>query len=164
MSDPPEIEPGGEAESGAGVGRQFAVRAVAKGPQVGGLDPAQVTSMYGRVSGQAWFVALVDRFYAGVEADPVLRPLYPDDLTDSKAHLAGFLVQYWGGPMTYSEQRGHPRLRMRHVRFAIGPAERDAWYRHMAAAVAGGGLEPDDEAAFLSYFDMAATSLINQPG
>jgi hemoglobin len=140
------------------------VRAVAKGTQTGGLDPVQVASMYERVGGTDWFVALVDRFYAGVEADPVLRPLYPDDLTDAKAHLAGFLVQYWGGPMTYSEQRGHPRLRMRHVRFAIGVAERDAWYRHMAAAVAAGDLRTEDEAAFLSYFDMASTSLINQPG
>ena len=71
-------------------------------------------------------------------------------------------MQYWGGPTTYSEQRGHPRLRMRHARFAIGTAERDAWYRAMAAAVAGGGLDPADEAAFLTYFEMAATSLVNQ--
>ncbi len=160
MVAPPESD----GPSDAGVGRQFAVRAVAKGPQTGGLDPAQVASMYARVGGEAWFVALVERFYAGVAIDPVLRPLYPDDLSEARAHLAGFLVQYWGGPMTYSEQRGHPRLRMRHVRFAIGLAERDAWFGHMAAAVAAGGLEPDDEAAFLNYFDMAATSLINQPG
>ena len=127
------------------------------------LDPAQVASMYGRVGGRRWFEELVERFYAAVEVDPVLRPLYPDDdLTEARDHLTGFLVQYWGGPMTYSEQRGHPRLRMRHARFAIGQAERDAWYRAMAAAVAGGGLDPEDEAAFLTYFDMAATSLVNQ--
>lgn len=169
----PAVSPGPESNddgglsagpSAAGAGRQFAVRAVAKGEQAGGLDPAQVASMYGRVGGDEWFVALVDRFYSGVEEDPVLRPLYPVDLTAAKAHLAGFLAQYWGGPMTYSEERGHPRLRMRHVRFAIGRPERDAWFAHMAAAVRGGALEPDDEAAFLAYFDMAATSLINQPG
>ena len=80
----------------------------------------------------------------------------------ARERLCGFLVQYWGGPMTYSEQRGHPRLRMRHARFAIGQAERDAWFRAMSAAVAGGGLEAEDEAAFLTYFDMAATSLVNQ--
>jgi hemoglobin len=126
------------------------------------LDPERVASMYERVGGELWFVALVDRFYATVEQDPVLRPLYPADLTGAKAHLTGFLVQYWGGPTTYSEERGHPRLRMRHVRFAIGQAERDAWYAAMAGAVAGGGLAADDEALFLGYFDMAATSLINQ--
>ena len=120
--------------------------------------------MHDRVGGDAWFVALVDRFYATVADDPRLRPLYPDDLTDSKAHMAGFLIQYWGGPTTYSEQRGHPRLRMRHAPFAIGPLERDAWYGAMAAAVRTGGLEPDDETAFLSYFEMAATAMINDPG
>ncbi len=118
--------------------------------------------MYERVGGRPWFEALVARFYAAVEVDPVLRPLYPDDLTDARDHLTGFLVQYWGGPTTYSDERGHPRLRMRHARFAIGGAERDAWYRAMSGAVVAGGLAPDDEAAFLTYFDMAATSLVNQ--
>jgi hemoglobin len=117
--------------------------------------------MYERVGGDAWFVGLVGRFYERVAADATLRPLYPDDLTDAIAHLTGFLVQYWGGPTTYSEQRGHPRLRMRHARFAIGVAERDAWYEAMSASVREAGLAPEDEAAFLAYFDMAATSLIN---
>jgi hemoglobin len=120
-------------------------------------------SLYARVGGDRWFVALVDRFYAGVAGDPLLRPMYPDDLDAAKEHLAGFLVQYWGGPATYSEQRGHPRLRMRHVPFVIGPAERDAWYRHMEAAVKAGGLAPDVEAEVLGYFEMAATHLVNQP-
>jgi hemoglobin len=166
VSDGPPASDGSPPPGGGatGAGRPFAVRAVAKGPQTGGLDPAQVASMYERVGGADWFVALVDRFYAGVATDPTLRPLYPDDLIGPKAHLTGFLIQYWGGPMTYSEQRGHPRLRMRHARFAIGAVERDAWYRHMAAAVGGAGLAPEDESAFLRYFDMAATSLINQPG
>ena len=118
-------------------------------------------TLFDRVGGQRWFVDLVERFYAGVEADSVLRPLYPDDLTDAKAHLAGFLVQYWGGPTTYSDERGHPRLRMRHARWDIGSDQRDAWYGHMAEAVRGGGLSQDDEEAVLDYFDMAATHLLN---
>lgn len=126
------------------------------------MEPSP-NSLYARVGGDAWFVALVDRFYAGVEADPVLQPLYPDDLTDARAHLTGFLIQYWGGPGTYSEERGHPRLRMRHHPFAIGEAERDAWYRHMRDAVVGGGLPTEVEAEVLAYFDNAATHLINHP-
>ena len=146
--------------------RRLAVRGVVSGAQPGGLDPAQVASMYERVGGDAWFVALVDRFYDGVATDPVLRPLYPEqDLRGARARLTGFLIQYWGGPMTYSEQRGHPRLRMRHAPFAIGTAERDAWFGHMAAAVAAGGLAPADEAAFLTYFTSAADAMVNQhPG
>ena len=117
--------------------------------------------MYQRVGGDAFFVALVDRFYAGVAGDPVLRPLYPDDLTDPKAHLALFLIQYWGGPRTYGDVRGHPRLRMRHAPFVITNLERDAWLRHMNEAVRTGGLAPEDEAEMLAYFDMAAHQLVN---
>ncbi len=141
---------------------RLAVRGVIRGEQAGGLDPAQVASMYERVGGQAWFDALVERFYGAVEADPVLAPLYAGrDLVAARQHLAGFLAQYWGGPTTYSQERGHPRLRMRHVPFAIGVPERDAWYRHMSAAVAAGGLSVEDEGAFLAYFAMAADSLVN---
>ena len=84
-----------------------------------------------------FFVALVDKFYAEVAGDPVLLAVYPepDDLTAARHHLALFLAQYWGGPRTYDEERGHPRLRMRHAPFPIGPAERDAWLRHMRAAI-----------------------------
>jgi hemoglobin len=121
-------------------------------------------SLYELVGGTAWFEALVERFYEGVAADPVLRPMYPDDLTESKDNLAGFLIQYWGGPADYSERRGHPRLRMRHVPFEIGAAERDAWFRHMAEAVRSGGLEPEVEDQVLAYFEMAATHLVNRPG
>lgn len=121
----------------------------------------QPGTLYERVGGAAWFEALVDRFYAGVAEDPGLRPLYPDDLTDAKAHLTGFLIQYWGGPADYSRERGHPRLRMRHAPFAIGVAERDAWVRHMTAAVRAGGLSPDDEDQVLAYFELAATQMIN---
>ena len=120
-----------------------------------------VENLYERVGGQPFFDALVDRFYAGVETDPVLRSLYPDDLADPKAHLALFLAQYWGGPPAYSEQRGHPRLRMRHAPFVIGLAERDAWLRHMGDAVRTAGLAPADESALMDYFEMAARSLIN---
>ena len=90
--------------------------------------------------------------------------MYPDDLAESKAHLTGFLIQYWGGPTTYSEQRGHPRLRMRHAPFVIGDAERDAWLTAMTDAVRAGGLEPGDEAAFLAYFEMAADAMVNARG
>ena len=118
--------------------------------------------MFERVGGAAWFDELTKRFYEGVAADPVLRPLYPDDLEPGRVHLRDFLIQYWGGPTTYSEARGHPRLRMRHMPFTITAAERDAWFRHMAAAVKGGGLSAEDEAEMLEYFAMAATHLINQ--
>ena len=127
------------------------------------LDPDTILSMHAKVGGDPWFVALVDRFYATVEDDPRLRPLYPEDLTESKAHFAGFLIQYWGGPDTYSQQRGHPRLRMRHAPFAIGQTERDAWFEAIDGAVRSGGLSDDDVATFLAYFDMAATAMINQP-
>jgi hemoglobin len=121
------------------------------------------TTFYDRVGGAAWFEALTERFYTAVAADPVLRPLYPDDLTAARAHLCGFLIQYWGGPTDYSDERGHPRLRMRHARFVIGVPERDAWYRDMVAAVRSGGLTDDDELAMLAYFGGAATQLINRP-
>jgi len=120
-----------------------------------------VDSLYERVGGEAFFTALVERFYAGVVGDPVIRPLYPDDLGEPKAHLALFLSQYWGGPHTYSEERGHPRLRMRHAPFVIGTLERDAWLRHMNKAVKAADLPADDEVELLSYFDMAAQTLMN---
>ena len=122
---------------------------------------AAQTSLYERVGGDEYFHSLVDRFYEGVEADPVLRPLYPEDLGPARFHLAEFLVQYWGGPRRYNERRGHPRLRMRHP-FPIGTAERDAWFRHMSEAVAASGASAEDTRELLAYFDMAATSLINQ--
>jgi len=119
-------------------------------------------SLYERVGGEPFFTSLVERFYDGVRADPVLRPLYPADLEPSIRHLALFLVQYWGGPQTYNTERGHPRLRMRHVRFGIGLTERDAWVRHMRAAVEASDASAADAEAMLAYFEMAATSLMNQ--
>ena len=126
-------------------------------------DPAPSSTLFQRVGGEAFFFELIDRFYAGVEADPLLRPLYPDDLSSSKQHLALFLIQYWGGPPTYSLERGHPRLRMRHFPFAIGPKQRNAWMLHMRSAVDTSDALEADRAALLSYFETAATSLINQP-
>jgi hemoglobin len=117
--------------------------------------------MYERVGGAEWFDELTKRFYEGVASDPVIRPLYPDDLEPGRVHLRDFLIQYWGGPGTYSELRGHPRLRMRHFPFTIGAPQRDAWFRHMAAAVSTGGLSAEDEAEMLAYFASAATHLIN---
>jgi hemoglobin len=117
-----------------------------------------------RAGGTPFFEALVGRFYAGVAVDPLLRPVYPDaDLAPAQHRLTLFLIQYWGGPTTYDEERGHPRLRMRHAPFAIGPAERDAWLVRMRAAVAEMA-PPDDVAAELErYFAMAAEAMRNRP-
>lgn len=125
-------------------------------------DDGAAMTLFEAVGGEAFFVDLVDRFYEGVEADPLLRPMYPENLTAPRAHTASFLVQYWGGPATYSERRGHPRLRMRHAPFVIGRAERDAWLGHMTDAVKAMAPEADVEAALLEYFAMASTHMINQ--
>jgi hemoglobin len=128
-------------------------------------DPRADVNVHDAVGGEAFFVELVDRFYEGVASDLLLRPLYPDDLTEPKRHLALFLQQYWGGPGTYSEERGHPRLRQRHAPFVIGEPERDAWLRHMAAAVDAvvtqRGIAPELEAQLLDYFLGAADFLVN---
>lgn len=121
-------------------------------------------TVYDAVGGQPFFDALVERFYARVEADPVLRPLYPEDLAPGKRSLALFLGQYWGGPTTYSDEKGHPRLRMRHVGFAIGRVERDAWHAAMVASVRDAGLPADVEGRLLEYFAMAADHLVNRAG
>jgi hemoglobin len=122
-------------------------------------------TFYQAVGGEETFRRLVARFYQGVAADPLLRPLYPsEDLAAAEERLRLFLIQYWGGPPTYSERRGHPALRMRHARFAIGPAQRDAWLRHMNQAIDELEL-PDQLAAPLrEYVTMAARALTNQPG
>jgi len=121
-------------------------------------------SVHDFVGGAPFFVALVDRFYECVMADPVLAPLYPpDDLDGAKHRLAGFLVQFWGGPDTYSQERGHPRLRMRHFPFAIGQDERDRWMRCMQAAVDAADTAPEVKTMLLGYFENAATAMRNQP-
>jgi hemoglobin len=121
-------------------------------------------TVYDAVGGMAFFEALVDRFYEGVAGDLELLALYPhpDDLGPARRHLTLFLAQYWGGPTTYSDERGHPRLRMRHAPFAIGPDDRDRWLLHMRAAVAS--LEPPEPiaTALLEYFDMAAEGMRNR--
>jgi hemoglobin len=137
---------------------------VAQIPIPGPGDPDRVT-LYDLI-GEETFVTLVDRFYAGVAEDPVLRRLYPEeDLGPAAERLRLFLIQYWGGPHTYSDQRGHPRLRMRHVPFAIGEAERDAWLRHMRAALDSfDSLDLPEEArtALWEYFQTAAQMLQNR--
>ena len=121
------------------------------------------TTLYEAAGGLPFFTALVDCFYDGVAADPELLALYPqpDDLGPARHRLTLFLAQYWGGPTTYSEERGHPRLRMRHHPFAIGEAERDRWLRHMRAAVTAMDPPPDIAEALLSYFTAAADAMRN---
>jgi hemoglobin len=122
-------------------------------------------SLYDAIGGEPTFRRLVDTFYAGVAADPVLRALYPeDDLGPAADRLRMFLIQYWGGPRTYSELRGHPRLRLRHAPFAIDSAARDAWLRHMRAALDTVNLPADYDAQLWQYLQMAADSMRNTTG
>ena len=122
-------------------------------------------SFYDQVGGEETFRRIVERFYAGVAGDPVLRSLYPEqDLAPAADRLRMFLIQYWGGPRTYSEQRGHPRLRMRHAPFPIATTQRDAWLRHMRAAVDSVQLSPEADAQLWAYLEMAADSMRNTPG
>ncbi len=122
-------------------------------------------SFYDAVGGAETFHAIVARFYELVRDDEILRPLYPeDDFAGAEVRLRMFLEQYWGGPRTYSDQRGHPRLRMRHAPFRIGFLERDAWLRCMHTAVAEIDAETMDDGhrrALLDYLEMAAQSMVN---
>ena len=119
-------------------------------------------TFYEAVGGEETFTRLVHRFYQEVAADPMLRPVYPaKDLGPAEEHLRLFLIQYWGGPATYNELRGHPRLRMRHVRFHIGEAERDAWLGHMRTALDELDLDEPLDAQLWDYLVMAAHSLVN---
>jgi hemoglobin len=124
-------------------------------------------SFYDEVGGASTFRTIVSRFYQLVREDEILRPLYPeDDLDGAEQRLRMFLEQYWGGPRTYSDQRGHPRLRMRHAPFRIGYLERDAWLRCMHTAVAEIDAQTLDDAhrqALLDYLEMAAQSMVNSP-
>jgi len=130
------------------------------------------TELYERVGGAPFFELLVDRFYDGVATDEVLLPLYPEapDLSGARRRLTLFLIQYWGGPTTYSEERGHPRLRMRHLRFKIGKPEREAWLAHMTRAVdvATAELPPQVAAGarelLLGYFVPVSEQLRNDTG
>jgi hemoglobin len=119
-------------------------------------------SFYDQIGGHETFVKLVDAFYQGVKSDPVLRPMYPDeDMEGAVWRLRSFLEQYWGGPHTYSEQRGHPRLRMRHMPFKVNPDARDRWLSHMSAAVDTLGLSELDRAMLWDYLERAAHSMVN---
>lgn len=126
--------------------------------------PASPGSFYEEVGGAEVFAGIVHRFYEVVADDPVLRPLYPEeDLGPAEVRLRLFLEQYWGGPRTYSEQRGHPRLRMRHAPFAIGQREKEHWLAAMRAGVDGAGLTAPQYERLWAYLEMAADSLVNRP-
>jgi hemoglobin len=119
-------------------------------------------SFYEEVGGHETFVRLVGAFYRGVAEDPVLRPMYPEeDLGPAKERLRGFLEQYWGGPTTYSQERGHPRLRMRHLPFHVNPDARDRWLTHMRTAVDELELAPLHEATLWDYLQRAAMAMVN---
>jgi truncated hemoglobin YjbI len=136
------------------------------GPQritlTGTSDDSRSPTLYDAVGGHGTFELLVSAFYARVSVDPVLRPIYPDhDWAGAARRLMLFLEQYWGGPTTYSEQRGHPRLRQRHVEFRIDPAARDAWLRHMRAALDDVSLPADADEEVWAYLQTAAHMLVN---
>lgn len=120
-------------------------------------------SVFDLVGGEEAIAAMVDAFYAYVEEDPVLRPMYPADLAAPKRRLHLFLVQFFGGPQTYSQKRGHPRLRMRHFPFAIDQVARDNWLRHMLRAIDDAGISEPARSRMREYFDRASAFLINRP-
>lgn len=123
---------------------------------------AALPTFYDEVGGSDTFRRLVDEFYRGVADDPELRPMYPEaDLGPAAERLRMFLEQYWGGPTTYSEQRGHPRLRLRHQAFKVNPAARDRWLAHMRRAVDALELAPIHDATLWDYLERAAHSLVN---
>ena len=128
------------------------------------MDESTEPTLYEAVGGEETFRRLVHSFYQQVAADPELRAVYPSkDLGPAEEHLRLFLMQYWGGPATYNERRGHPRLRMRHARFVIGEAERDAWLGHMRTALDELALDEAADTQLWDYLVMAAHSLVNQP-
>jgi hemoglobin len=121
-------------------------------------------SLFDAVGGEDFFVKLVDGFYVGIESDEVLRPMYADqDLAESRRHLALFLQQYWGGPATYQAERGHPRLRMRHMPFVIDGDARDRWIYHMHASLFQIEMDEELRDQLWAYLVSAAHSLVNTP-
>lgn len=125
----------------------------------------QQQTFYEAVGGEETFRRLVHRFYEGVAGDPELRSMYPEeDLGPAEERLRLFLMQYWGGPRTYTENRGHPRLRMRHVPFRVDQAAHDAWLRHMRVAVEELRLSPEHERQLWDYLVYAAASMVNTQG
>lgn len=123
-----------------------------------------MSSFYEEIGGEAFFTDLVSQFYAQVAVDPILRPMYPEsDLKAAALRLQWFLEQYWGGPTTYQENRGHPRLRMRHAGFHINLAAHDAWIKAMRTAVDGVEMKSEHREQLWSYLEMAAAAMVNQP-
>ncbi len=119
---------------------------------------------YDEIGGEATVRRIVARFYEGVAGDALLRPMYPEeDLGPAEERFALFLMQYWGGPTTYSQQRGHPRLRMRHAPFAVDSRARDHWLRHFRDALDSVGLTPEQDARFWEYVTHAANFMVNTP-
>ena len=128
----------------------------------GDLRRGDDRTFYEQIGGHETFVRLVGRFYEGVAGDPELRALYPEeDLASAAERLRMFLEQYWGGPTTYSDQRGHPRLRMRHAPFRVTPDARDRWLTHMRDAVEALHLPPLQESILWDYLERAAWSMVN---
>jgi len=129
------------------------------------MEPANIEfrpdNIYESVGGIETFHRIAQAFYEQVENDPLLRPMYPNSIERAQEHLALFLAQFFGGPQTYSDKRGHPRLRMRHQRFKIGQAERDAWMSHMLRALDKAGIREPALTPMVRYFEDAATFLIN---
>ena len=119
------------------------------------------SNTYDRVGGEKFFYNLIDKFYAYIESDEILRPMYPEDLAPGKSHLSKFLIQFWGGPNKYSEEKGHPRLRNRHINFAISQKERDIWVSHMFSALESMEISVTDLKIMKSYFEKTATMIIN---
>ena len=123
-----------------------------------------MSSFYEEIGGEAFFADLTAQFYAQVAVDPILRPMYPEsDLKAAAKRLQWFLEQYWGGPTTYQENRGHPRLRMRHAQFHINLAAHDAWLSAMRTAVDGVEMKAEHKEQLWGYLEMAAAAMINQP-
>jgi hemoglobin len=124
--------------------------------------PPGDTSFYTAIGGHDTIAGIVHRFYQGVATDEVLRPMYPEeDLTAAERRFTMFLEQYWGGPTTYSDERGHPRLRMRHAPFAVTHEAREHWLMHFRTALESAGLAPEHEAQFWAYVERAALHMVN---
>ncbi|WP_285724339.1 globin [Psychromicrobium xiongbiense] len=142
--------------------RLIPVRSQPTGVPTPGVPELPQESFYDAVGGHETFKALVHAFYQGIADDELLRPMYPEeDLAPAERRMLMFLEQYWGGPRTYLEERGHPRLRMRHMPFAVTPEARDHWLAHMRAAVDTLGLSPLHEATLWDYLERAAHSMVN---
>ncbi len=176
IPDPVPEGPTGQTRGSAGLGGAATPPPAPVGsPGLGNLqsltvrrglaDDAAQGNFWRQIGGRPTFEALVSRFYDGVQTDPLIWPMYPqDDLEGAIHRLTGFLEQYWGGPTAYSDERGHPRLRMRHMPFAITPAARDRWLVHMRAAVDSLELSPLDDATLWGYLERAAHAMVNSAG